>query len=167
MASSYCGYRLPKTAFLAGTVPYAIIGNWEWQDYCKAGFDMNLIASSWYQTWFAIDTFASVSGYEMLTVYAAKRQWIKAQRVLNNFFGSAAGTPWLYENVELRPPGFQEAAQKDASISAAQRGFSKAGAVAGIPKWGHPQRHLAPKALGSPQRSGQMSSMERIHKLQP
>ena len=32
-----------KTAFLAGKVPYAIIGNWEWQDYVKAGFDMNLM----------------------------------------------------------------------------------------------------------------------------
>ena len=123
-----------KTAFLAGTVPYAIIGNWEWQDYVKAGFDMNLMPVPGVLHGKNGSAFASVSG-AMLTVYAAAHGVDQgAKSLLNNFFGSAAGAI-AYENIELRPPA-QKAAQKDASISAAQKGFGKSGAVAGIPQIG-------------------------------
>jgi arabinogalactan oligomer/maltooligosaccharide transport system substrate-binding protein len=123
-----------KTAFLAGTVPYAIIGNWEWQDYVKAGFDMNLMPVPGLKHGSHGNAFASVSG-AMLTVYAAKHGVDQgAKSVLNNFFGSAAGAV-AYENVELRPPA-QKTAQKSSSISLAQKGFGKAGAVAGIPQIG-------------------------------
>jgi len=53
---------------------------------------------------------------------------------LNNFFGSKAGAI-AYENIELRPPA-QKDAQKDASVSDAQKGFGKAGSIAGIPQIG-------------------------------
>lgn len=123
-----------KTAFLAGTVPYAIIGNWEWQDYVKAGFDMNLMPVPGMKHGTYGKAFASVSG-AMLTVYAAKHGVDQgAKSLLNNFFGSAAGAV-AYENIELRPPA-QKAAQKDASISLAQKGFGKAGTIAGIPQIG-------------------------------
>ena len=123
-----------KTAFLAGTVPYAIIGNWEWQEYVKAGFDMNLMPVPGVKHGTYGHEFASVTG-AMLTVYAAQHGVDQgAKSLLNNFFGSAAGAV-AYENVELRPPA-QKTAQKDASISAAQKGFGKIGAFAGIPQIG-------------------------------
>ena len=123
-----------KTAFLAGTVPYAIIGNWEWQDYVKAGFDMNLMPVPSINHGKYGSAYASVSG-AMLTIYAAQHGVDQgAKSLLNNFFGSAAGAV-AYQNVELRPPA-NKVAQKDASISAAQKGFGKAGATAGIPQIG-------------------------------
>ncbi len=124
-----------KTAFLAGTVPYAIIGNWEWQDYVKAGFDMNNLMplpGLYHGTYGA--AFASVSG-AMLTTFAAQHGVDQgAKSLLNNFFGSAAGAV-AYQNVELRPPANKKA-QKDASVTTAQKNFGKAGAVAGLPQIG-------------------------------
>ncbi len=123
-----------KTAFLNGTVPYAIIGNWEWQDYVKAGFTMNLMPVPGVQHGQYGSAFASVSG-AMLTVYAAKHGVDQgAKSLLNNFFGSTAGAV-AYQNIELRPPA-QKNAQKDATITDAQKGFGKAGAIAGIPQIG-------------------------------
>ena len=123
-----------KTAFLAGTVPYAVIGNWEWQDYVKAGFDMNLMPVPGVLHGHNGAAFASVSG-AMLTVYAAAHGVDQgAKSLLNNFFGSAAGAV-AYENIELRPPANKKA-QKDATITDAQKGFGKAGAAAGIPQIG-------------------------------
>lgn len=124
-----------KTAFLAGTVPYAIIGNWEWTDYAKAGFDMStLMPVPGVNHGQYGSAFASVSG-AMLTVFAAAHGVDQgAKSVLNNFFGSAAGAV-AYQNVELRPPANKKA-QKDASVTAAQKGFGKSGAMAGIPQIG-------------------------------
>jgi len=123
-----------KTAFLAGTVPYAIIGNWEWQDYTKAGFAMNLMPVPGTKHGTYGSAFASVSG-AMLTVYAAQHGVDQgAKSLLNNFFGSKAGAI-AYENIELRPPA-QKDAQKDASVSDAQKGFGKSGSIAGIPQIG-------------------------------
>ena len=123
-----------KTAFLNGTVPFAIIGNWEWQDYVKAGFTMNLMPVPGVKHGQYGSAFASVSG-AMLTVYAAKHGVDQgAKSLLNNFFGSTAGAV-AYQNIELRPPA-QKNAQKDATITDAQKGFGKAGAIAGIPQIG-------------------------------
>ena len=70
-----------------------------------------------------------------MTVYAAAHGVDQgAKSLLNNFFGSAAGAV-AYQNVELRPPANKKA-QKDASVTDAQKGFGKAGAVAGIPQIG-------------------------------
>jgi len=123
-----------KTAFLAGTVPYAVIGNWEWQDYVKAGFDMNLMPVPGILHGHNGAAFASVSGALLTTFAAAHGVDQGAKSLLNNFFGSAAGAV-AYENIELRPPANKKA-QKDATITAAQKGFGKAGAIAGIPQIG-------------------------------
>ena len=123
-----------KTAFLAGTVPYAIIGNWEWQDYVKAGFDMNLMPVPGVTHGSNGSAFASVSGAMLTTFAAAHGVDQGAKSLLNNFFGSTAGAV-AYQNIELRPPANKKA-QKDASITAAQKGFGKAGSVAGIPQIG-------------------------------
>ena len=78
--------------------------------------------------------FASVSG-AMLTVYAAKHGVDSgAKDLLNNFFGSTAGAI-AYQAIELRPPA-QKNAQKAEAITEAQKGFGKAGAIAGIPQIG-------------------------------
>ena len=123
-----------KEAFLAGTVPYAIIGNWEWTDYTKAGFAMNLMPVPGVNHGTYGSAFASVSG-ALLTVYAAKHGVDQgAKSLLNNFFGSKTGAI-AYQNFELRPPA-QKDAQKDASVSDAQKGFGKSGATAGIPQIG-------------------------------
>jgi len=123
-----------KTAFLAGKVPFAIIGNWEWKDYVAAGFDMNLMPVPGVGHGKTGAAFASVSG-AMLTVFAAAHGVDQgAKSLLNNFFGSAAGAV-AYENIELRPPANKKA-QKDASITDAQKGFGKSGAIAGIPQIG-------------------------------
>jgi arabinogalactan oligomer / maltooligosaccharide transport system substrate-binding protein len=123
-----------KTAFLAGTVPYAIIGNWEWQDYVKAGFDMNLMPVPGVKHGSNGSAFASVSGAMLTTFAAAHGVDQGAKSLLNNFFGSTAGAV-AYQNIELRPPANKKA-QKDASITAAQKGFGKAGSLAGIPQIG-------------------------------
>jgi maltose-binding protein MalE len=123
-----------KTAFLAGTVPYAIIGNWEWQDYVKAGFTMNLMPVPGIKHGTYGSAFASVSGAMLTTFAAAHGVDQGAKSLLNNFFGSTAGAV-AYENIELRPPANKKA-QKDASISAAQKGFGKSGSLAGIPQIG-------------------------------
>lgn len=123
-----------KDAFLKGTVPYAVIGNWEWKDYVAKGFDMNLMPVPGVKHGSYGSAFASVSG-ALLTVYAAKHGVDQgAKDLLNNFFGSSAGAV-AYENIELRPPA-QKNAQKDSTITAAQKGFGKAGAIAGIPQIG-------------------------------
>ena len=123
-----------KTAFLAGTVPYAIIGNWEWQDYVKAGFDMNLMPVPGVKHGSNGSAFASVSGAMLTTFAAAHGVDQGAKSLLNNFFGSTAGAV-AYQNIELRPPANKKA-QKDGSITAAQKGFGKAGSIAGIPQIG-------------------------------
>ncbi len=123
-----------KDAFLKGTVPFAIIGNWEWKDYTDKGFTMNLMPVPAVKHGSMGSAFASVSG-AMLTVYAAKHGVDQgAKDLLNNFFGSTAGAV-AYENIELRPPA-QKNAQKDATITDAQKGFGKSGAAAGIPQIG-------------------------------
>jgi arabinogalactan oligomer/maltooligosaccharide transport system substrate-binding protein len=123
-----------KEAFLAGKVPYAIIGNWEWQDYKKAGFAMNMMPVPGVKHGTYGSAFASVSG-AFLTVYAAQHGVDQgAKSLLNNFFGSKNGAI-AYQNIELRPPA-QKDAQKDASVSDAQKGFGTSGAMAGIPQIG-------------------------------
>ena len=123
-----------RTAFLNGTVPYAVIGNWEWSDYTKAGFTMNLMPVPAANHGKYGSAFASVSG-AMLTVYAAKHGVDSGTKdLLNNFFGSTAGAI-AYQAIELRPPA-QKNAQKAEAITEAQKGFGKAGAIAGIPQIG-------------------------------
>ena len=122
-----------KDNFLAGKVPFAIIGNWEWKDYVFKGFKMNLMPVPGVKTGTYGNMFGSVSG-AMLTTYAAKRGVeAGAKDVLTKFFASTEGAI-RYQSVELRPPA-EKGAQK-ADLTAAQIGFGKAGSTAGIPQIG-------------------------------
>ncbi len=122
-----------KTNFLAGKVPYAIIGNWEWKDYTAKGFSMNNLMSVPSVTrgkWgFA---FGSVSGALLTSFAAANGNDAAAKSLLTNFFASTSGQI-LYQGIEQRPPANKAAA---AESGAAERGFGAAAARASIPQIG-------------------------------
>lgn len=122
-----------KDNFLAGTVPYAIIGNWEWKDYTAKGFEMNLMPVPSVTGGYG-HMFGSVSG-ALLTTFAEKHGVAAgAKSVLTNFFGSTAGQV-AYQTLENRPPA-AKGAGADATLSAGQKGFGSAAALAGIPQIG-------------------------------
>ena len=122
-----------KDNFLAGKVPFAVIGNWEWKDYVAKGFTMNLMPVP------SVDggvgrMFGSVSG-ALLTTYAANHGVSAAAKsLLVDFFGSTAGQV-AYQKNELRPPA-EKGAQADATVTAGQKGFGSAASLAGIPQVG-------------------------------
>lgn len=123
-----------KDNFLAGKVPYAIIGNWEWADYTAKGFTMNLMPVPGVNAGTYGKMFGSVSG-AMLTSFAAKHGTeAGAKSLLNNFFASTDGQV-RYQAIEKRPPA-EKGAQSDLSVTAAQRGFGAAANLAGIPEIG-------------------------------
>lgn len=122
-----------KTNFLAGKVPYAIIGNWEWKDYTAKGFSMNNLMSVPSTTrgkWGS--AFGSVSGALLTSFAAGNGNDAAAKSLLTNFFASTSGQI-LYQGVEQRPPANKAAA---AEAGAAQRGFGGAAARASIPQIG-------------------------------
>ncbi len=123
-----------KDNFLAGTVPYAIIGNWEWKDYVAKGFDMNLMPVPGVTAGTYGKMFGSVSG-AMLTTYAAKHGVAAgAKSLLTDFFASTAGQV-AYQAQEGRPPA-EKGAQSSSAVSAGQKGFGAAASLAGIPQIG-------------------------------
>ena len=123
-----------KDNFLAGTVPYAIIGNWEWKDYVAKGFEMNLMPVPGVADGTYGKMFGSVSG-AMLTTFAAKHGVAAgAKSLLTDFFVSTAGQV-AYQAIEGRPPA-EKGAQTNASVSAGQKGFGAAASLAGIPQIG-------------------------------
>ena len=123
-----------KDNFLAGTVPFAVIGNWEWKDYVAKGFAMNLMPVPGVNPGTYGKMFGSVSG-ALLTTFAAKHGVeAGAKSLLTNFFASTDGQV-RYQAIELRPPS-EKGAQADASVSAGQRGFGSAATLAGIPQIG-------------------------------
>ena len=123
-----------KDNFLAGTVPYAIIGNWEWKDYVAKGFDMNLMPVPGVTAGTYGKMFGSVNA-ALLTTYAAKHGVATgAKSVLTDFFGSTAGQV-AYQALEGRPPA-EKGAQASATIQAGQKGFGTAATLAGIPQIG-------------------------------
>lgn len=122
-----------KDNYLAGKVPFAIIGNWEWQDYMAQGFQMNLMPVPGVKAGTYGTMFASVSG-AMLTSFAAKRGVeAGAKDLLINFFASTAGAV-AYQAIELRPPA-EKGAQTKVEFTA-QQNFGKAASKAGIPQIG-------------------------------
>ena len=122
-----------KDNYLAGKVPFAIIGNWEWQDYMAEGFQMNLMPVPGVKAGTYGTMFASVSG-AMLTSFAAKRGVeAGAKDLLINFFASTAGAV-AYQAIELRPPA-EKGAQTKVEFTA-QQNFGKAASKAGIPQIG-------------------------------
>jgi hypothetical protein len=123
-----------KDNFLAGTVPFAVIGNWEWKDYVAKGFTMNLMPVPGVAAGTYGRMFGSVSG-ALLTTFATKHGVeAGAKSLLTNFFASTDGQV-RYQTLELRPPA-EKGAQADASVSAGQRGFGSAASLAGIPQIG-------------------------------
>ena len=122
-----------KDNFLAGKVPYAIIGNWEWKDYADKGFSMNnLMAVPGVKKGTFGAAFGSVSG-AMLTSFAEKNgNDAAAKSLLANFFASEKGQI-AYQKFEQRPPANKAAAAKS---SAAQKGFGGAAATASVPQIG-------------------------------
>ena len=122
-----------KENFLAGKVPYAIIGNWEWKDYADKGFSMNnLMAVPGVTKGKFGAAFGSVSA-AMLTSFAEKNgNDAAAKSLLGNFFASEKGQV-AYQKFEQRPPANKAAAAKS---SAAQKGFGSAAATASIPQIG-------------------------------
>jgi len=123
-----------KDNFLAGTVPFAVIGNWEWKDYVAKGFAMNLMPVPGVAAGTYGRMFGSVSG-ALLTTFAAKHGVeAGAKSLLTNFFASTDGQV-RYQALELRPPA-EKGAGASSSVSAAQRGFGSAANLAGIPQFG-------------------------------
>lgn len=123
-----------KDNFLAGTVPFAVIGNWEWKDYVAKGFDMNLMPVPGVKNGTYGHMFGSVSG-ALLTTFADKHGVaVGAKSLLVNFFASTEGQV-KYQLLEGRPPA-EKGAQADASVSAGQKGFGRAATLAGIPQIG-------------------------------
>ena len=123
-----------KDNFIAGTVPYAVIGNWEWTDYVAKGFDMNLMPVPGVKAGTYGKMFGSVNG-AMLTTYAAKHgAEAGAKSLLTNFFASTDGQV-RYQAFEKRPPA-EKGAQADSTVSAGQRGFGSAASLAGVPQIG-------------------------------
>jgi arabinogalactan oligomer/maltooligosaccharide transport system substrate-binding protein len=123
-----------KDNFLAGTVPFAIIGNWEWSDYKDKGFAMNLMPVPGVTASNPGKAFGSVNG-AMLTSFASTRGVeAAAKSLLVDFFGSTAGQV-AYQRIEKRPPA-EKGAAADPSVSDGQRGFGASAAEASIPQVG-------------------------------
>jgi arabinogalactan oligomer/maltooligosaccharide transport system substrate-binding protein len=123
-----------KDNFLAGTVPFAVIGNWEWKDYVAKGFEMNLMPVPGVSADKPGKMFGSVSG-AMLTTYAAKHGVSAgAKSLMTDFFASTSGQV-AYQALEGRPPA-EKGAQSSSAVSAGQKGFGAAASTAGIPQIG-------------------------------
>ena len=123
-----------KDNFLAGVVPFAIIGNWEWTDYTAKGFTMNLMPVPGVTATAPGKAFGSVSG-AMLTSFAKTRGVeAAAKSLLVDFFGSTEGQV-AYQKIEKRPPA-EKGAASDASVAAGQKGFGAAAAAASVPQVG-------------------------------
>lgn len=125
-----------KDNFLAGKVPFAVIGNWEWKDYVDKGFEMNLMPVPSVNSGDYGHMFGSVSGAMLTTFASAHGVTAAAKSVLTDFFGSTAGAV-AYQKNELRPPA-EKGAQNDPSVTAAQKGFGTAASLSAVPQVGAP-----------------------------
>jgi maltose-binding protein MalE len=122
-----------KEDYLAGKVPFAVIGAWEWQDYMLAGYQMNIMPVPGIRSGTSANMFGSVSG-ALLSSYAAKHGVeAGAKEVLVKFFASTAGAT-AYQAVELRPPA-EKGAQSKMEFTALAN-FGKAVSKAGVPEIG-------------------------------
>lgn len=123
-----------KDNFLAGSVPFAIIGNWEWTDYTAKGFTMNLMPVPGVTSGQSGNAFGSVSGALLTTFASTRGREAAAKSVLTDFFASTAGQV-AYQKYEKRPPA-QKGAAASASVSDGQKGFGASAAAASIPQVG-------------------------------
>jgi len=122
-----------KQDFIDGKVPYAVIGNWEWKDYVKEGFDMKKLSCvPGIKVGSCGAGFGSVSGALLTSFAGLKGDENAAKSFLNDFFGSASGA-MSYQKYEQRPPANKAAA---AIASPALKGFGTAASKASIPQLG-------------------------------
>ena len=120
--------------FMAGDVPFAVIGNWHWSEFVAKGFTMNLMPVPGVTATAPGKAFGSVSG-ALLTSFAKTRGVeAAAKSLLVNFFGSTEGQV-AYQKIEKRPPA-EKGAASDPSVSAGQKGFGAAAAAASVPQVG-------------------------------
>jgi len=122
-----------KDNFLAGSVPFAIIGNWEWNDYKAKGFTMNLMPVPG-TSGKSGNAFGSVSGALLTTFAASNGVEAAAKSLLVDFFGSTAGQV-AYQLNEKRPPA-EKGASTDATVTDGQKGFGASAAAASVPQVG-------------------------------
>jgi arabinogalactan oligomer/maltooligosaccharide transport system substrate-binding protein len=123
-----------KDNFLAGSVPFAIIGNWEWNDYKAKGFTMNLMPVPGASAGKNGNAFGSVSGALLTTFAATNGVEAAAKSLLVDFFGSTAGQV-AYQLNEKRPPA-EKGASTDATVTDGQKGFGASAAAASVPQVG-------------------------------
>jgi arabinogalactan oligomer/maltooligosaccharide transport system substrate-binding protein len=122
-----------KDAFLAGKVPFAVIGNWEWKDYVAKGFSMaTMMPVPGVKAGTYGAAFGSVSGALLTSFAATNGNEAGAKQLLKAFFASKDGQ-YLYQRYEQRPPANKLAA---AMSSAAQVGFGKSASLASVPQIG-------------------------------
>lgn len=120
--------------YLAGKVPFSVIGNWHWRTFAEAGFEMNLMPVPGVKAGTYGKMFGSVSG-AMLTSYAEKHGVaVAAKSLLVNFFASTPGQV-AYQALEGRPPA-EKGAQKSQLVLPGQKGFGAAAGLSSIPQIG-------------------------------
>jgi hypothetical protein len=120
--------------YLAGKVPFAIIGNWHWRTFAEAGFDMNIQPVPGVKAGTYGKMFGSVSG-AFLTSYAeAHGVAVPAKSLLTNFFASTKGQV-AYQAEEGRPPA-EKGAQKSQLVLGGQKAMGAAAGKSSIPQIG-------------------------------
>jgi len=120
--------------FIAGKVPFAVIGNWHWKDFAAAGFEMNLMPVPGVKPGTYGKMFGSVNG-ALLTAYAEPHGVaVAAKSLLTNFFASTKGQA-TYEAVEGRPPA-SKSAQLSPLVLTAQKSFAEVAGKSSIPQIG-------------------------------
>jgi arabinogalactan oligomer/maltooligosaccharide transport system substrate-binding protein len=119
--------------FIAGKVPYAIIGNWKWFTYSKAGLStFNVMGVPGVRAGTFGNAFGSVSGALLTTFAATNGNDAAAKSLLTRFFGSSAGQI-AYQGVEKRPPANKNAAAQAGSV---QKAFAALAVRNSIPQIG-------------------------------
>jgi arabinogalactan oligomer / maltooligosaccharide transport system substrate-binding protein len=119
--------------FIAGKVPYAIIGNWKWFTYSKAGLStFNVMGVPGVRAGTFGNAFGSVSGALLTTFAATNGNDAAAKSLLTKFFGSSAGQI-AYQGVEKRPPANKNAAAQAGSV---QKAFAALAVRNSIPQIG-------------------------------
>jgi arabinogalactan oligomer/maltooligosaccharide transport system substrate-binding protein len=120
--------------YLAGKVPFAVVGNWHWRKFAEEGFQMNIMPVPGVKPGTYGKMFGSVSG-AFLTSYAeAHGVATAAKSLLTNFFASTAGQV-MYQSEEGRPPA-EKGAQKSQLVLPGQKAMGVAAGMSSIPQIG-------------------------------
>ena len=120
--------------FLAGKVPFAVIGNWHWKTFADAGFAMNIAPVPGVKAGTYGKMFGSVSG-AFLTSYAeAHGVAVPAKSLLTSFFASTKGQV-AYQAEEGRPPA-EKGAQKSPLVTQGQKAMGAAASRSSLPQIG-------------------------------